>query len=871
MLFVAPAGSLKRQQTSQVAGSVAVTIAAMALIGWWAKLPMLSSWGAGFAPTKPVTALCLTALGLALVHPGKNMRVAFAIGLAVAAVAAPDLALDLFGVDLGIDHWLMPRVPGPETASFIDMTPVAIALAGGSLALSHFEGNHLAATALGGLAGIMALFAVIGYLTGIYTPYGSASVNAPSLPTAVGLLCVVGAIVLRTGAMPALRKPRPLWHLLAMLGCAIVAPLLLFCAYAGFRIVDAQLRDDLEDLTTETRTLSAAVDREIIGEIERLQALAASPSLRQGDFAEFQRQAEASLALRQSGNIMLIDRNMQQIVNTWVPFGTHLEKAAVPEPAQMALATGRPQVTGLFMGPVVKQLLIGIIVPVQIEGESRYALVRSPNPHALAGLVAANQLPPGWHAVVSDATHRVIAGSQGAFIGQELPPTQRHRAGSGRVFEFIDSEGRPSLQAYAWSELTGWQTAVWAPKALLQAPVQALWWSLGYIALLAFAIVVTLALWLGLIIARSIGHAARAAIASGEDGPVLPSETPVAEVNALMAELRERTDLLRDSERQLRLVTDNVQVALAYCDREARYKFVNRHYAERRGLTPEQVVGKSVLEVVGEKAWATFDPYFRECLAGKAIEFELEVDLPCASEPQFVHCSYVPEWRDDKVVGLIAAITNITGLKRAEAAVHFLMREVNHRAKNMLSVVQAIAHQTVASNPEDFVERFSERIQALSANQDLLVRNEWKGVEIEDLVQAQLAPFADLVGSRVAVHGPKLRLNPASAQAIGLALHELATNAGKYGALSKDIGRVDISWGIVGDTFTMSWTEREGPPVSPPERRGFGTTVMKATTERSVDGKVDLDYAPSGVTWRLTCPTTSALEPGKREANFKGR
>jgi len=507
--------------------------------------------------------------------------------------------------------------------------------------------------------------------------------------------------------------------------------------------------------------------------------------------------------------------------------------------------------------------LIGIIVPVQIEGESRYALVRSPNPHAFAGLVAANQLPPGWHAVVSDATHRVIAGSQDAFIGQELPPTQRHRAGSGRVFEFIDSEGRPSLQAYAWSELTGWQTAVWAPKALLQAPVQALWWSLGYIALLAFAIVVTLALWLGLIIARSIGHAARAAIASGEDGPVLPSETPVAEVNSLMAELRERTDLLRDSERQLRLVTDNVRVAIARCDTEARYKFVNRHYAERRGLTPEQVVGKSVLEVVGEKAWATFEPYFRECLAGKATEFELEVDLPYrAGELQFVLCSYEPEWRDEKIVGLIAAITNITGLKRAEAAVHLLMREVNHRAKNMLSVVQAIAHQTVASNPEDFVERFSERIQALSANQDLLVRNEWKGVEIEDLVQAQLAPFADLVGSRVAVHGPKLHLNPASAQAIGLALHELATNAGKYGALSTDIGRVDINWGTDGDTFTMSWTEREGPPVSPPERRGFGTVVIEAMAERSLDGAVDLDYAPSGVTWRLTCPAASALEPG---------
>ena len=112
------------------------------------------------------------------------------------------------------------------------MTPVAIALAGGSLALSRFEGNHLAVAALGGLARAIAAFAVLGYLTGIYTLYGSASVNAPSLPTAIGLLCVVGAIVLRTGAMTALLKPRPLWHLLAMLGCAIAVPLLLFCAYA---------------------------------------------------------------------------------------------------------------------------------------------------------------------------------------------------------------------------------------------------------------------------------------------------------------------------------------------------------------------------------------------------------------------------------------------------------------------------------------------------------------------------------------------------------------------------------------------------------------------------------------------------------------
>ncbi len=196
------------------------------------------------------------------------------------------------------------------------------------------------------------------------------------------------------------------------------------------------------------------------------------------------------------------------------------------------------------------------------------------------------------------------------------------------------------------------------------------------------------------------------------------------------------------------------------------------------------------------------------------------------------------------------------------------MREINHRAKNMLSVVHAIANQTISKNPKDFIERFSERIQALSANQDLLVRSEWSGVEIADLVHAQLAHFAGLVGSRIAVQGPTLRLKAASEQAIGLALHELATNAGKYGALSTDAGRVDIRWDVDGDTFTMRWTERDGPPASPPKRRGFGTTVMEAMVERSVEGRVDLDYARSGLTWRLTCPAASALDSGEARANF---
>jgi PAS domain S-box-containing protein len=217
--------------------------------------------------------------------------------------------------------------------------------------------------------------------------------------------------------------------------------------------------------------------------------------------------------------------------------------------------------------------------------------------------------------------------------------------------------------------------------------------------------------------------------------------------------------------------------------------------------------------------------------------------------------------RERRAVSMVGTAQDITERKLREERDRLLMREVNHRAKNMLSVVQAIAHQTAIKSPEDFIERFSERIRALSANQDLLIQDRWQGVGIEDLVRAQLSPFADLMGSRIIARGPKLRLKAASAQAIGLAIHELATNAGKYGALSTDTGRVGVGWGTEGDRFALSWTECEGPPVSAPQRRGFGTIVMQEMAERSVDGRVQLDYGPSGVTWRLICPTANALEP----------
>jgi PAS domain S-box-containing protein len=212
---------------------------------------------------------------------------------------------------------------------------------------------------------------------------------------------------------------------------------------------------------------------------------------------------------------------------------------------------------------------------------------------------------------------------------------------------------------------------------------------------------------------------------------------------------------------------------------------------------------------------------------------------------------------------------DVTGQKAHQEQTHLLIREINHRAKNMLSLVQAIARQTAAPALEDFIEHFTKRIQALAANQDLLVQNQWQGIDVEDLVRAQLAHFAHLLESRIRVHGPPVRLNAAAAQAIGLAIHELSTNAGKYGALSVDTGCVDVAWQLDSQVFGMSWIERNGPHVSQPKRRGFGSIVVDSMVKQTVNGEVHLDYAPSGVVWNLTCPAANALERHALDMNSR--
>ena len=202
--------------------------------------------------------------------------------------------------------------------------------------------------------------------------------------------------------------------------------------------------------------------------------------------------------------------------------------------------------------------------------------------------------------------------------------------------------------------------------------------------------------------------------------------------------------------------------------------------------------------------------------------------------------------------------------KQAEEQIRLLMNEVNHRSKNLLSVVTAIAQKTASSSPQDFVKKFSDRVLALAVNHDLLVRNQWRSIEASELVGGQLAHFGDLLGKRIRFDGPSIRVSAAAAQTIGMVIHELSTNTVKYGALLREEGRIEISWGIDAESpeplFSIRWTESGGPPIAVPSHRGFGTTVITKMVEMSLHGETSLEYSSRGLIWKLTCPVKKILE-----------
>jgi PAS domain S-box-containing protein len=215
-------------------------------------------------------------------------------------------------------------------------------------------------------------------------------------------------------------------------------------------------------------------------------------------------------------------------------------------------------------------------------------------------------------------------------------------------------------------------------------------------------------------------------------------------------------------------------------------------------------------------------------------------------------------------VGSIVTLTDITERKRAEEQQTMMVAELNHRVKNILAIVQSVAGQTMrnASSLQTFNSVFSGRIQALSIAHDILTQTRWIGIGLAELLEKVLAPYRD--GSRIALNGPPTLLPARSVLPLSMVIHELATNASKYGALSEPAGELTVSWDLTNGKASrvhVNWLERGGPRVQKTRVQGFGTTLIERVVTYDLDGASALDYAPEGVTANLSFPLHVETSP----------
>ncbi|MGJ4939944.1 PAS domain S-box protein [Bradyrhizobium sp. HKCCYLS1011] len=280
----------------------------------------------------------------------------------------------------------------------------------------------------------------------------------------------------------------------------------------------------------------------------------------------------------------------------------------------------------------------------------------------------------------------------------------------------------------------------------------------------------------------------------------------------------------------------------------------NRSAERIFGYSEAEMLNESIRRIIPPERQIEEDRILATVVAGEVIDSFETVRVRKDGTPIDVSVTVSPV-RDSagRIVGASKIVRDITETRQTKQQLHVLLAEVNHRSKNLLSLVQAIARQMTRHGQQLDLERFLERLQAIASNQDLLIQNDWRFIRLSDLVRSQLRSFSDLIGSRISITGPYLELPPEAAQSIGMAVHELATNAAKYGALSDDHGRIDVSWASEGGIFRMSWVETGGPTVSPPARSGFGSRVISDMVRLSLDGTVDVLFPPEGLRWQIAC------------------
>jgi PAS domain S-box-containing protein len=660
---------------------------------------------------------------------------------------------------------------------------------------------------------------------------------------------------------------------LVLFALAIVLPVQIYSAFLLHRYAQAERAQNEQRVLQIARALSADIDREIRAIVTTLEALVTSSALAAKDFRSFHQQAKEALKSR-PWNVLVIDPNRRQLVNTRLPWGTPLPvgEAAEPDLVRIARETGRAHVSDLFMGTVAKRWIFSVSIPVRPRKDVEYALVMSLEPDRLNEILHGESLPPGWLAAVADRKSINMARTRMAeqFLGKAAPEASLHGNGSEGMITTTDSDGQRSHHAFHVSSLTGWRVSTWAELSVVEGQLRQAWAVFLWSGLVSLALSLLLAFGIGRLMAEPIGKLMRAGAALGQGKPVSPIASTLREADELslvLSNAAKELDARMGAQAHLAAIVSSSPSAVVSLSPDGVIRTWNDAATRLFGYSPSEVIGRPVSILAADNTREGFDKLYSSVRSGSTVHADV-VRRHKDGRLLDVSANIAPMYDDaGRVVGISSINRDIGERKARERHIEFLMRELAHRSKNMLAVVQAIAGQTARSSPsmEEFQVRFSHRVGAMARSQDLLVARNWQGAPMGELVRAQLAPFDDETFSRIAVAGPELELKPDAVHSLTLALNELATNAAKYGALSVPEGRVAIAWqlrdgaGTATPRFHMSWRESNGPPVTPPARKGFGHVVISQMVASSLRGEVTLDYAQGGLSWAIDTPSASVV------------
>lgn len=653
-------------------------------------------------------------------------------------------------------------------------------------------------------------------------------------------------------------------HLIAF-ALIVAAPLLLLIGVLLYRSVTLESEQVRQRIGQTLEALVAGLDRDVDRRIGVLETLATSTRLAEEDWAGFH--SQASEALRGRAYLVLVDAEGRQVVNTFVPHGEAPKLTGDPETLERMRRSPRPIVSDLFTSLVVKEPVYNVSIPVLRDNELRYVMSLGLMPEDLRALLQSQGLPPEWSAVIWDSRGISMASTRdhARMLGTAAPPRLTGLP-PGAVVRTRNVDGEEVLTAVGRSQWSDWIIAVAYPASLVDKQLidSLLFWGATF--LLVGGLVIGLGFLFGRTLTRPLASLTGAAGALGRGEPFTIRESAIREINAVGDALRRaRRDLdegsaaLRDSEERLRAAAEAAQFGGheydVACDRTRR----SPQFLKILGADPGDATAtfEAGLDFVHPEDRDLTRRRKRQILDGPEDRYQLEYRIRRRDGQVRWVMDRGQVIRDakGKALRVVGVVLDITDIKDSEQRQQLLFDELNHRVKNTLSIVQALAQQTLRTRPQpaEFAEAFSERLSSLARAHSLLTDGAWQGAPLQDIVSTALAVFID-EGRSIDIGGDAATIPAGTTITLSLMLHELATNASKYGALSTAGGQLMVRWTAAATetavAVDLQWREENGPAVDPPKTSGFGSRLLAGSAQQ-LGGYFEADYAAVGFRCRL--------------------